>query len=140
MIYPDSVNTDGRVTSVSTSPKIKRRRGATRRSRSIRLPLRFCDLLHKSGNAQSLFIPAPPHHFAVCLHHRHCQYCRLSLSFAYLLTLLIPLSLPRGYGYRHAIFMRSLPRRYTGCPKINETHKIANKYVDFNPMVYIFQI
>ena len=30
--------------------------------------------------------------------------------------------------------------RYTGCPKINETHKIANKYVDFNPIVYIFQI
>ena len=29
---------------------------------------------------------------------------------------------------------------YTGCPKINETHKIANKYVDFNPIVYIFQI
>ena len=28
----------------------------------------------------------------------------------------------------------------TGCPKINETHKIANKYVDFNPIVYIFQI
>ena len=25
---------------------------------------------------------------------------------------------------------------YTGCPKINETHKIANKYVDFNPILY----
>ena len=28
----------------------------------------------------------------------------------------------------------------TGCPKINETHNIANKHVDFNPIVYIFQI
>ena len=32
------------------------------------------------------------------------------------------------------------PYLNTGCPKINETHKIANKYVDFNPIVYIFQI
>ena len=28
---------------VSTSPKINRPKGATRRGRSIRLPLRFCD-------------------------------------------------------------------------------------------------
>ena len=35
---------------------------------------------------------------------------------------------------------RTFSKRYTGCPKINETHKIANKYVDFNPIVYIFQI
>ena len=34
----------------------------------------------------------------------------------------------------------SLEDPSTGCPKINETHKIANKYVDFNPIVYIFQI
>ena len=34
---------------------------------------------------------------------------------------------------------RTLPLN-TGRPKINETHKIANKYVDFNPIVYIFQI
>ena len=34
----------------------------------------------------------------------------------------------------------NLDIQYTGCPKINETHKIANKYVDFNPIVYIFQI
>jgi len=27
-----------------------------------------------------------------------------------------------------------------GCPKINETHNIANKYIDFNPIVYIFLI
>jgi len=29
---------------------------------------------------------------------------------------------------------------YTGCLKINETHKIADKYVDFNPIFCIFQI
>jgi len=28
----------------------------------------------------------------------------------------------------------------TGCLKINETHKIADKYVDFNPIFCIFQI
>ena len=25
-----------------------------------------------------------------------------------------------------------------GCPKINETHNISNKYADFNPVAYIF--
>ena len=29
---------------------------------------------------------------------------------------------------------------YTGCLKINETHKIADKYVDFNSIFCIFQI
>ena len=42
---------------------------------------------------------------------------------------------------RNFIIVHRLVTDYnTGCPKINETHKIANKYVDFNPIVYIFQI
>ena len=28
--------------------------------------------------------------------------------------------------------------KYTGCIKINETHKIADKYVDFNPIFLYF--
>ena len=41
---------------------------------------------------------------------------------------------------RIVMLCNSHDKIYTGCPKINETHKIANKYVDFNPIVYIFQI
>ena len=41
---------------------------------------------------------------------------------------------------KHEPCLNKAMLEYTGCPKINETHKIANKYVDFNPIVYIFQI
>ena len=49
-----------RVTVVSTSPKIKRPKGAPKRGQLIRLPLRFCHKLRKSGNTQPLFISARP--------------------------------------------------------------------------------
>ena len=45
-------------------------------------------------------------------------------------------SLKRGLIVRH----KCANNDYTGCAKINETLNTANKFIDFSPVVAIFQI
>ena len=49
-------------------------------------------------------------------------------------------SFPRSDALKLRLQRSTREHLFTGCPKINETHNVANKCVNFNPIVAIFQI